>query len=55
MENLQEKLLDRIMYELVKVGCPELEKLKLHFGIILDGYNIQPKEKAVAIYTGGKK
>ena len=54
MEDLQEKLLDRIMYELVKVGCPELEKLKLHFGIILDGYNIQPKEKAVAIYTGGK-
>ena len=54
MENLQEKLLDRIMYELVKVGCPELEKLKLHFGIILDGYNIQPKEKAVAVYTGGK-
>ena len=54
MENLQERLLDRLMYELLKVSCPELEKVKLHFSIILEGYNIQPKEKALAIYTGGK-
>ena len=53
-EELQEKLLDRLMLALLKVDCPELEKVKLNFSVILDSYDIRPKEKAVAIYTGGK-
>jgi len=53
-EDLHEKLLDRLMLTLLKVNCPELEKVKLNFSVILDSYNIKPKEKALAVYTGGK-
>lgn len=53
-EELHEKLLDRLLVTLLKVNCPELEKVKLHFSVILESYEIRPKEKALAIYTGGK-
>ena len=53
-EELRETLLDRLMLALLKVECPELDKVKLHFSVILESYDIQPKEKALAIYTGGK-
>ena len=42
------------MATLLNVKCPELEKVKLHFSVILESYDIRPKEKSVAIYTGGK-
>lgn len=53
-EQLSSLMLDRMIYVLMEKEVPELDYIKNRFQIIMDDYKIEPKEKALIVYTEGK-
>lgn len=52
--DLSSALLSRLMYPLVEAEVPDLARIKAKFAVILGAYKIEPKEKALVVWTEGK-
>lgn len=53
-EQLRSLMLDRMIYVLMEKEVPDLNYIKSRFQVIVDDYEILPKEKALVVYTEGK-
>lgn len=53
-EQLGALMLDRMIFVLMEKDVPELNYIKNRFRVIMDDYEIRPKEKALVVYTEGK-
>lgn len=53
-EKLADKLLDRILMVLMPYDQIDVERVKAKLTVVLDDYQISPKQEALAVYTEGK-
>lgn len=53
-EKLADKLLDRILMVLMPYDQIDVERIKARLTVVLDDYQICPKQEALAVYTEGK-
>ena len=53
-EKLADKLLDRILMVLMPYDQIDVERIKAKLTVVLDDYQISPKQEALAVYTEGK-
>ena len=53
-EKLADKLLDRILMVLMPYDQIDVERIKAKLTVILDDYQICPKQEALVVYTEGK-
>lgn len=53
-EKLADKLLDRILMVLMPYDQIDVERIKAKLTVVLDDYQICPKQEALAVYTEGK-
>lgn len=54
-EKLADKLLDRILMVLMPYDQIDVERIKAKLTVVLDDYQICPKQEALVVYTEGKK
>lgn len=53
-EKLADKLLDRILMVLMPYDQIDVERIKAKLTVVLDDYQICPKQEALVVYTEGK-
>ena len=53
-KDLETALLDRLCYVLVEQGVEDIQVIRNKFLLILQGFDIEPKEEALVVYTEGK-
>lgn len=53
-EKLADKLLDRVLMVLMPYDQIDVERVKAKLTVVLDDYQISPKQEALAVYTEGK-
>ncbi len=54
MPELENDLLNRLMFVLMKQNIPDLDGIRNKFVVILSDYRIEPKEEALVVWTEGK-
>ena len=52
-EKLADKLLDRILMVLMPYGQFDVESIKAKLTVVLDDYQICPKQEALVVYAEG--
>ncbi len=54
IEDLSQSLIDRLMFILMQNDTPNLQEIKTRFMMVLNDFQISPKETALVVYTEGK-
>lgn len=54
MPDLENDMLNRLMFVLMRENVPDLDGIRNRFVVILNDYRVEPKEEAMVVWTEGK-